>query len=142
MNCYYRNVNRLRRWQRFTNLVCLSSLVFLSSMPVIFLHKPLFPHFVDLSTYISHYFCYATSNQHVNEWLVNCILSFSQSTHVMFITYTKLKWLINYILSFSQSAHVMHATFTDYRPEWSSLRIAQIIPSDILRFPFYHVASG
>ena len=94
----------------------------LSSKPVVFLRKPLFPYFIDLSTYIGHYFCYATSNQHVNEWLVNCILLFSQSTHVMLITYTKLKWLVNYILSFSQSTHAMHATFTNYRPEWLSYK--------------------
>ena len=137
-------MNRLRRGQRFTNLVCL----FLSLLSLSCSYISFSPHFIDLSTYIGHYFCYATSNQHVNEWLVNCILSFSQSTHVMLITYTKLlitytklKWLVNYILSLSQSAHVMHATFTDYCPEWGSLRIAQILPSDILNFPFYHVAS-
>ena len=45
-----------RWWQRFTSLVCLSSLVSLSFTSVMFFSssKPLFPHFIDPSTLTVH----------------------------------------------------------------------------------------
>ena len=48
------------------------------------------------------------------EWLVNRILSFSQSVHATYETMTKLEWLVNRILSFSQSVHVTYETMTDF----------------------------
>ena len=48
------------------------------------------------------------------EWLVNRILSFSQSVHATYETMTKLEWLVNRILSFSQSIQAMYETMTDF----------------------------
>ena len=47
-------------------------------------------------------------------------LSYSQSVHAMYKTFTKLEWLVNYILSFSQSVHMTYEMFTDYHPVWGS----------------------
>ena len=48
------------------------------------------------------------------EWLVNRILSFSQSVHATYETMTKLEWLVNRILSFTQSVRTTYETMTDY----------------------------
>ena len=55
------------------------------------------------------------------EWLVNRILSFSQSVHATYETMTKLEWLVTRILSFSQSVHATYETMT--KLEWLVYRI-------------------
>ena len=61
------------------------------------------------------------------EWLVNHILSVSQSVHKTCKMFIKLEWLVNHILLFSQSVHAMYVMFTDYHPVWGLLRLALII---------------
>ena len=48
--------------------------------------------------------------------------------HATLATYTKLKWLVSHMLSFSQSVHMMYGTYTklNYCPVWGSLRLAPI----------------
>ena len=119
-----------RRRQKFTNLVCLSSLVslFFTSVTFSSSSKSLFLHFIYPST--------LTVCTH-DLWN-NPNLSFSQSVHATYETMTdlngfsiefycsdspctrhtkpwQLKWLLNRILSFSQSIHMMYEIMTDYR---------------------------
>ena len=61
------------------------------------------------------------------KWLVNRILSFSQSVHTTYETLTKLEWLVNHILSFSQSIHAMYETMT--KLEWLVNRILSFLQS-------------
>ena len=56
-------------------------------------------------------------------WIVRFLLTVAHATDE---AYTKLEWLVSHILSFSQSIHMTYETFTDYHPMWGSLRLTPI----------------
>ena len=98
------------RWrQRFTSLVCHSSLVslFFTSVTFCSSSKSLFPHFIDASTHSLY------------TWRMKCWIAF-QSYFVVLIVLTcdiwnhdRLQWLLNRILSFSQSIHATYESMID-----------------------------
>ena len=96
---------RLRRGQSLTNLACVPSLVSLSSKSVITLSssKPLFPHFIDLSTYITHHFniamCEVVWPVHHNYFIVHSPRTRDAPMH------TKNLNGLSIIFYHSQSAH-------------------------------------
>ena len=105
MNCHYRNVNKLRRGQRFTNLASLSSLVFLSCVS---------SDNKCLSSLVAWFKITGKINFQVVIWgnmvlcTVRLLITVVQGTLTM---YTKLEWLVNRILPFSQSAHVTYVAY-------------------------------
>ena len=46
--------------------------------------------------------------------------------YAMLTMYPKLEWLVNHILSFSQSAHKMLGTYIDYHPMWGLLKLIPV----------------
>ena len=112
------NTIRLRRGQTLTNLklVCLSSLVSLSllslshslllqSLSSLTSSKPLFPHFINLSTYITCHFNIAMCNMH-KTCMVCPSYFIIHSLHTRnALAYTKLEWLVHCILAFTVCAH-------------------------------------
>ena len=93
-----------RRRQRFTSLVCHSSLVSLFFTSVMFCSssKSLLPHFIDPSTL-------TVCTRDI--WNVVNIVLAVRTRDVR--NHDRLEWLPNRISSFSQSVHAMYETMTD-----------------------------
>ena len=103
------NTIRLSRGQSLTNLVSFFTSFSLSSKSVTLSSssKPLFPHFINLSMYITYNFNIAMCDVHKT-----CMVCPSYFIiHSLCIrnapTYTKLEWFVYHVLSFTVQAHVM-----------------------------------
>ena len=101
-------------WQRFTSLVCPSSLFSLSFTSVMFssLSKPFFPHFTDLSTLSVH----TRDVRKVSKTWIACqsyFIILTDCTHDI-RNDDRLECLVNHILLFSQSVSAMYENMTDY----------------------------
>ena len=117
-----------RWWQRFTSLVCLSSLVSLSR-----LSRSL--HRLSLSSLASSTPSHSQSVHTTYKTWIACQLYFVVLTvHTcVLLNHDRLEWLLNGILSFSQS---IHATYEMYkvmlnlpisvRVDWSVILVCQL----------------
>ena len=132
MKCHYWMwiLNRLRRGQRFTNLLCLSSLVSLSLLSLSFSLLLL-----SLSSLTS------LTPLHTLLTIFNmpCVINMLQTVrfpftvvHTMPTMYAKLEWLVNRILSFSQSVHATYEMYTDYRPVWGLPGLPQLCKPSVI----------
>ena len=114
---WYHSITEMgRRQQRFTSLVCLSSLVSLSFMSVTFpsSSKPLFPRFIDPSTLTCTIRTCDIWNIH-KTWIARQSYFTIITVHTRNIpNHDRLEWLLNRILSFSQSIHATYETMMDY----------------------------
>ena len=106
MNCYYRNVNELRQGQQFTNLACLSSLVCLSLLS-------LSHNLLSLTSLTSLHTMLAIFNMPCVINMLQTVRFPITVVHGTLTTYPKLEWLVNRILSFSQSTYAIHVTYAD-----------------------------
>ena len=100
-------MNRLRQGQRFTNLVCFSLLSLSCSL------------LLSLYSTSLHILLTIFNTPHIINMLRTVRFPFTV-VHMMLAMYTKLEWLVNCTVSFTQSTHTMHVTYTDYHPVWGS----------------------
>ena len=110
MKCHYWNVKVTAKVYK----PCLSFFISFSLTSVTFSSssKPLFPHFIHLSTLTVH--THDVRNIH-KTWIAfqSCFIVLTVCTRNVRKD-DRLEWLVNRILSFLQSVHVMYKTISDY----------------------------